>query len=243
MKNNRRDLLFQEKQSINNFTFDRRVAKVFPDMISRSIPGYRIIIRQSGKLAARFVQPNSNCYDLGCSLGATTQEVARNINVENVTIIAIDNSEAMLNQAKINTNGMRSDTSISLVKDDICQTSINNASFATLNFTLQFISVSERRALITKIFRGLKPGGCLILSEKICFKEPRIDHRMVELHHQFKRQQGYSDLEIRQKREAIEDVLVPETVDQHVNRLKKIGFSEPRIWFQCYNFCSMYVFK
>ena len=66
---------------------------------------------------------------------------------------------------------------------------------------------------------------------------------MVKLHHQFKRQRGYSDLEIRQKREAIEDVLVPETVDEHVNRLKKIGFSEPRIWFQCYNFCSMYVFK
>jgi tRNA (cmo5U34)-methyltransferase len=243
LKNNRRDLLFQEKQNINNFTFDRRVAKVFPDMISRSIPGYKIIIRQSGKLAAKFVQPNSNCYDLGCSLGATTQEVARNVNVKNVTIIALDSSEAMLNQAKINTNGIRSDTSISLINGDIRQTSINNASFATLNFTLQFISVSERSALITKIFKGLKPGGCLILSEKICFKEPRIDHKMVKLHHQFKRQRGYSDLEIRQKREAIEDVLVPESIDEHVNRLKKIGFSEPRIWFQCYNFCSMYVFK
>ncbi|MAH74193.1 MAG: carboxy-S-adenosyl-L-methionine synthase CmoA [Cellvibrionales bacterium TMED49] len=243
MENNQRDLLFQEKQNVNNFTFDRRVAEVFPDMIARSVPGYKAIIDKSGKLAARFVQPNSNCYDLGCSLGATTQEVACSIIVENVSIIAIDNSQAMLNYARLNADGIRPDTTISLINDDIRQTSIINASLVILNFTLQFIQVSERLALITKIFEGLKPGGCLILSEKIRFKKAKVDQKITDLHHQFKRCQGYSDLEISQKRESIEDVLIPETIDEHIERLNKIGFSESHTWFQCYNFCSIYALK
>ena len=243
MENNQRDLLFQEKQNVNDFTFDKRVAKVFPDMITRSVPGYNAIIGKSGNLAARFVQPNSNCYDLGCSLGATTQELARNINVGNVTIIAIDNSQAMLNHARLSSDGIRRDTTISLINDDIRQTPINNASLVILNFTLQFIQVSERLALITKIFEGLKPGGCLILSEKIRFKKAKVDQKITDLHHQFKRCQGYSDLEISQKRESIEDVLIPETIDEHIERLNKIGFSESHTWFQCYNFCSIYALK
>jgi tRNA (cmo5U34)-methyltransferase len=133
--------------------------------------------------------------------------------------------------------------STKLVDKDICEISIDNASMVVMNFTLQFIPIEKRVALIEKIYAGLNPGGCLVISEKLRFEPDSLDSLLSDLHHQFKRAQGYSELEISQKRDSIENVLIPETLDNHIQRLRACGFQSASPWFQCFNFCSLVAIK
>jgi tRNA (cmo5U34)-methyltransferase len=112
-----------------------------------------------------------------------------------------------------------------------------------LNFTLQFIPKTQRQNLIERIYKGLNPGGCLVISEKLHFEPESVNLLLSDLHYQFKRAQGYSELEISQKRESIENVLIPETLDTHIQRLKSCGFESASPWFQCFNFCSLVAIK
>ncbi len=244
MPSKRRDQLFAESLgAVEKFIFDDRVAEVFPDMISRSVPGYQSIIQHCGDLAERFVRADSNCYDLGCSLGATSLAIAKTVTASNTKIIAIDNAPAMLSRCRAAIEHFKPALPITLIEGDICDAAIENASMVVLNFTLQFVDPNKRSALLANIYRGLNHGGCLVISEKIRIQPAPLDALMVDLHHQFKRAQGYSDLEISQKREAIEDVLIPETREQHIDRLQSVGFESATIWFQCYNFCSLVAIK
>ena len=228
---------------VPNFIFDQAVVDVFPDMISRSVPGYETILARCGELAARYVQPNSNCYDLGCSLGASTLAMRSRIEDRNAIIIAVDNSDAMLKKCASILELSPSMVSTKLVDKDICEISIDNASMVVMNFTLQFIPMERRAALIEKIYAGLNPGGCLVISEKLRFEPDSLDRLLSDLHHQFKRAQGYSELEISQKRDSIENVLIPETLDKHIKRLRACGFQSASPWFQCFNFCSLVAIK
>ena len=244
MAEQRRDQLFATPhKNSTRFVFDERVADVFADMILRSVPGYATIVQQCGELAARFVRSNSRCYDLGCSLGATTLSMAQNMPTQGTRIIAVDNAPAMIDHCQRILDEYRPNVSVSLVQGDICETAIENASMAALNFTLQFIAPEKRSSLLARIYHGLNSGGCLIISEKIQVQPPELDVLMIELHHQFKRTQGYSDLEISQKRDAIENVLIPETLTTHLQRLSDVGFKSASVWFQCYNFCSIIAIK
>ena len=225
------------------FVFDKAVVDVFPDMIQRSVPGYQTIINLCGELAARFVQPNSNCYDLGCSLGASSFAMQREIAQPGVRIIAVDNSAAMLERCQLLLKSTVSDVPVELLEADICDIEISNASLVVMNFTLQFIAVEKRQALLEKIYAGLNPGGCLVISEKLLFEPEPLNTLLSELHHQFKRAQGYSDLEISQKRDSIENVLIPETLDAHIQRIKACGFNSASPWFQCFNFASLVAVK
>jgi tRNA (cmo5U34)-methyltransferase len=112
-----------------------------------------------------------------------------------------------------------------------------------MNFTLQFVPMAQRAPLLKKIYAGLNPGGCLVISEKLYFEPPSLNTLLGDLHHQFKRAQGYSDLEISQKRDSIENVLIPETLDAHIQRLRTCGFQSASPWFQCFNFCSLVAIK
>ncbi|PMH44949.1 tRNA (uridine-5-oxyacetic acid methyl ester)(34) synthase TrmP [Vibrio sp. 10N.286.49.B3] len=228
---------------IGDFTFDERVAEVFPDMIQRSVPGYSNIISAIGMLAERFVKPHSHVYDLGCSLGAATLSMRRHIQQEGCQIFAIDNSAAMVERCKLNISAYRSDTPVHVIEDDIRATDINNASVVVLNFTLQFLSPEDRLALLEKIYAGLRPGGILILSEKYIFDDNTSNELLIDLHHDFKRANGYSELEVSQKRNAIENVMRPDTIEDHKERFKQIGFSSYEVWFQCFNFGSMFAIK
>ena len=250
--NKKRDDLFASPLgNVPRFVFDQSVVDVFPDMIQRSVPGYQTIINLCGELAARFVQPNSNCYDLGCSLGASSLAIRQQINQPDVTIVAVDNSSAMLERCQSVLDNDNSATQaqsqlktpVQLVEGDICDIEITNASLVVMNFTLQFIPLDKRRALLEKIYAGLNPGGCLVISEKLLFEPESLNQLLSELHHQFKSAQGYSDLEISQKRDSIENVLLPETLDSHINRLKACGFNTASPWFQCFNFASLVAIK
>ncbi|ASA54706.1 carboxy-S-adenosyl-L-methionine synthase CmoA [Vibrio gazogenes] len=230
-------------QQVGDFTFDERVVEVFPDMIQRSVPGYNNIISTIGMLAERFAKPNTNIYDLGCSLGAATLSMRRHIHHEGCHIIAVDNSSAMVERCRMHIEAYRSDTPVKVIEADIRNIEISNASIVVLNFTLQFLSPDDRSQLLEKIYHGLRPGGILILSEKYSFADTTTNDLLIDLHHEFKRANGYSELEISQKRSAIENVLQPDTIETHKNRFAQIGFSSFDVWFQCFNFGSMFAIK
>ncbi len=242
-KAKRDDLFASPLGNVPRFVFDRAVVDVFPDMIQRAVPGYQTIINLSGELAARFVQPHSNCYDLGCSLGASSLAIRQQIDQPGVTIIAVDNSPAMLERCQTLLDNHSSETPVQLREADICDIDITNASLVVMNFTLQFIPLNKRQALLEKIYAGLRPGGCLVISEKLLFEPESLNQLLSELHHQFKSAQGYSDLEISQKRDSIENVLIPETLDSHISRLRACGFKSASPWFQCFNFASLVAIK
>jgi tRNA (cmo5U34)-methyltransferase len=194
-------------------------------------------------LTKRFAQPNSNFYDLGCSLGAATLEMRRNIDQSNCQIIAVDNSQAMIERCQLHLNAFKGDTPVKVICGDIQEVELTNASVVILNFTLQFIEPDARQALINKIYQGLNPGGVLLVSEKLRFENETAQRLLTDLHHDFKRANGYSELEISQKRNALENVMLTDTLYQHQQRFTKAGFSTSELWFQCFNFCSMIALK
>jgi len=239
-----KDTLFASPlANVDSFQFDNSVVDVFPDMIQRSVPGYSAIISAIGLLANRFAQDNSNCYDLGCSLGAATLSMRHKITADDCKIIAVDNSTAMLDRCQKIIDRDTATLAVNLVCSDIQDVSINKASVVVLNFTLQFIPLADRDAFIKKIYDGMLPGGLLILSEKLMFTDKRQQALQTEMHHNFKRANGYSDMEVSQKRASLENVLIPETFEQHKSRLQKSGFDNTEVWFQYFNFASMIALK
>jgi len=237
------DSLFASKKHPGDFVFDDKVATVFNDMINRSIPGYSTIVSMIAVLANKYCQDNTTIYDLGCSLGAASLAIASQLNCRNCKIVAVDSSQAMVEKFQQQLTRDEIDTAIELRCEDILTTKISNASVVVLNFTLQFIPISQRAELLQQIHEGMEPGGILILSEKIRFPDQALDELFVEVYHSFKEKMGYSKLEISQKRTALENILIPEPIDTHVRRLKKAGFTNTDVWFQCFNFASLVAFK
>ncbi|RJE76491.1 carboxy-S-adenosyl-L-methionine synthase CmoA [Pseudoalteromonas sp. MSK9-3] len=237
------DSIYASEQQIKDFSFDENVVEVFPDMIQRSVPGYATIVSTMGKLAGQYAQSNSNLYDLGCSLGAVTLSMRRNIEKQNCEIIAVDNSKAMVERCQLHLKGFKSDVPVNVVLGDITELELKNASVVALNFTLQFIPQEQREDVLKRIFNSLKPGGVLLLSEKIKGENELTDNLLIDLHHDFKRHNGYSELEISQKRTAIENVMRPNILSTHLERLNTIGFSQTQVWYQCFNFCSLIAIK
>jgi tRNA (cmo5U34)-methyltransferase len=239
-----RDKIYRETlDELAQFAFDDSVARVFPDMIKRSVPGYTTIIAMTGLLAEKYALPGSNLYDLGCSLGASSLAMRQQVKQQDCQLIAIDSSAAMLDRCQTIINTDAHELPVKMVCADITDVAITDASVVVLNFTLQFIAVEQRDQVIERIYKGLRPGGIMILSEKVSFEDSHLDELNIDLHHQFKRANGYSDLEIAQKRDALEDFLLPETLRQHKQRISAAGFSSCDVWFQCFNFASLVALK
>jgi tRNA (cmo5U34)-methyltransferase len=227
------------------FRFNKSVADVFPDMLRRSIPGYAASIEAIGSLAARYVTEGSVCYDLGCSLGAATIALRQGIRAANCRIIAVDNAPAMLERCKeiIAAEDQQSTTPIETRLANIEDTDISNASMVVMNYTLQFLDVDTRDAIMSRIFDGLLPGGLLLLSEKVIDEDPNMEELLVDMHHEHKRRNDYSQLEVGRKRAALENVLVPETVTAHRQRLTAAGFAHTAVWLRYFNFVSIVAIK
>lgn len=223
--------------SVGAFKFDESVADVFADMIERSVPGYGLVLQLIGLLAERYVQENTNVYDLGCSLGASTLQMRRHIPAS-CHAVGIDNSAAMVERCRSNISRDHSAATCEILEQDIRETAFSNASMIVLNFTLQFIEDAERLSILTKMYEGLNDGGIILLAEKVQFDDENKQALMTDLHHDFKKLQGYSDLEIAQKRAAIENVLIPNSEETHVTRLKQAGFSTVIRCMHCLNFSA-----
>ena len=242
------DRVFATERLPTAFAFDDQVASVFEDMINRSVPGYSTIISMIGVLAERYCGAGSTIYDLGASLGGASFAVAQQLPHDDYRIIAIDNSEAMTSRlsaklAALGELGGKETSRIECRHEDLRDSKIEDASMVILNFTLQFIEPAAREALMRKIYDGMRPGGLLVISEKIQFPDPALNELFIDLYHRFKETQGYSKLEISQKRAALENVLIPETLAAHRERLNGAGFHSVDCWFQCFNFASMVAFK
>jgi len=243
---NQKDNIFEtEILKTGDFVFDERVVKVFPDMINRSVPGYSLIIPMIGLLARQYAQDQSNLYDLGCSLGGVSFAMRSAIRAEGACIWAVDNSPGMIRQlqSRLREERVTGLAPIHLLNQDILDTKIDNASVVVLNFTLQFVEREKRIDLLKAVAAGLNPEGVLILSEKIHFEDPREQELQTLWHHEFKRAQGYSELEIARKRDALENIMKPDSLRRHRERLLEAGFNGIYPWFQGFNFVSMVVMK
>jgi len=243
---NAKDTLFDTTiQTTGDFVFDERVVRVFPDMINRSVPGYSLVVPMIGLLARQYARNGSNLYDLGCSLGAVSLAMQSAVKSKDTRIWAVDSSAGMISKLRSTLPEFtRGDSpTIEVLHQDILETDIENASVVVLNFTLQFVDPAKRAGLLNRIAKGLLPGGVLVLSEKIRFEDPLEQELQTHWHHEFKRAQGYSELEIAGKRDALENVMKPESMQQHRLRLKKSGFSKVYPWFQGFNFISMVAFR
>jgi tRNA (cmo5U34)-methyltransferase len=197
----------------------------------------------TGLLAQRYAAAGSVLYDLGCSLGASTLAMRQELRGKDCRILAVDNSPAMLERCRNIIETDTHDTPVDLICSNLEDVNIENASVVVLNFTLQFIPLAIRNEVIQRIYDGLRPGGVMVLSEKVTFEDPHLDELNIELHHEFKKANGYSDMEIAQKRAAIENVLLPETVATHKQRIASAGFGSCDVWFQCFNFASLVALK
>ncbi|ACO77603.1 methyltransferase [Azotobacter vinelandii CA] len=243
MKHSPDRLFARPLAEVPDFAFNEDVARVFPDMIKRSVPGYPTIVENIGVLAAQFARPGTRLYDLGCSLGAVSQALRRHVKSEGCRVIAVDNSPAMLERCREYLHAQDSMFQellpVETVEADILALALEPASLVAMNFTLQFIPPERRLELLGHIHHSLLPGGALILSEKLRFSDAEEHGLLGDLHLAFKRANGYSELEIAQKRSAIENVMKPDSLEEHRQRLLAAGFRKVVPWFQCLNFASL----
>lgn len=231
------------RERISDFVFDEKVVSVFDDMIRRCVPGYATVIAMARVIAEKYTQANSKCYDLGCSLGASTLAMRSGISKNNCKIIAVDNSPAMVEKFRSIVDAEHSDVPVEIILSDILDIEIENASVVVMNFTLQFLAPERRDLMIKKIYDGMLEGGVFVLSEKITYQVTGEDNFQIDMHHSFKKLYGYSDLEISQKRKSLENVLIPDTLQTHQKRLAEAGFQSSYVWFRCFNFASLAAFK
>ena len=221
------------------FEFNEKVARVFPDMLRRSIPGYAATLDAIELLTASHARPDTKLYDLGCSLGASTRAMRQGVTVNGCRILAIDNSAAMADRCRELLSRDTDTTPVEVQCGDIRDLEFGRASVIVMNYTLQFLPPEDRAGLIRRIADALIDGGLLLLSEKVVDPDPEIEASLQALHVDFKRRHSYSELEIARKRAALENVLVPDTVEVHRQRLKAAGFRHVGVWQRYFNFVSI----
>jgi len=239
MKKKKKDKIFAKKMKIQDFNFDNKVANVFDEMLERSVPFYAETQRMIGKLVEKFAQDGTNIYDLGCSTGTTMLNIAPRIKTKDIKIIGIDNSIPMLERAKekLKKKGVRDRCELKCA--DLNQPLfLNNPSVVILVLTLQFIRPIQREALIKQIYDQLIANGCIIAVEKILANDSMTNRLFIDLYYDYKKSRGYSQLEIAQKREALENILIPYRIDENIMLLRRSGFPIVDTFFQWHNFAG-----
>jgi tRNA (cmo5U34)-methyltransferase len=238
------DEIFAEPKPLaTDFRFDHKTAAVFDDMVSRSVPFYHEIQRMTTEMAADFAVDGTNLYDLGCATCTTLIELAPVVS-PGVRLVGIDSSEEMLAQAERRLAEQRVTRPIALVRADLHDgLEVQNASVVIMTLTLQFVRPLHRQRVIDAIYRGLNPQGCLLLVEKVTVKDSFLNRLFIKYYYAMKRRNGYSEMEIAQKREALENVLIPYRLDENRDVLRAAGFRHIEVFFRWYNFCGLIAVK
>ena len=234
-----KDELFKNRENNGEFHFNREVAEVFDDMLSRSVPCYSQVRELTGRILGCFLQPGDRVYDLGCSTGTTLIELAATLKDLDLQYTGIDSSAAMIEKAALKAEMYSGRDNITFIEGDITETTLDQAGAVILNYTIQFLKPQIRSSFLKKIYHTLRPGGVLILSEKIISGSQQINHNFTELYHEFKRRQGYSEIEISRKKEALENVLIPLSIEANKSNLEDAGFTNIETFFQRFNFVSI----
>lgn len=226
-----------------DFQFNADTAKVFDDMVSRSIPYYEEIQRMVGEISADFGAPSTNLYDLGCATGTTFMYLDGVVD-PGVRFIGVDNSEQMLDQARAKLKTLKSNRDFELINADLhTGPAIEDASVAILLLTLQFVRPLQRERFLQRIHSGMRKNGCLILVEKLTCSETMLNRSFIKYYYDFKKRNGYSEMEIAQKREALENVLIPYRYEENAEMLGRVGFGAVEEFFRWYNFSGLVAVK
>ncbi len=236
------DKVFADKNdAISDFKFDEKVVKVFDDMVGRSVPYYAEMQRMTVELTADFAKPNTNLYDIGCSTG-TTLHLFDELLDKDVNFVGLDNSAEMLKKAKQKLGSTK--RNIKFKTTDLNKgLKIENASIVTLILTLQFVRPLNREKIVQEIYNGLNKDGALIMVEKVTSEDTMFNRLFIKHYYDYKRRMGYSETEISQKREALENVLIPYRMDENFDLLNKVGFKRVEVFFRWYNFCAIIAVK
>ncbi len=243
MPSTSKDTLFQVDSVPEDFVFSERVVEVFDDMLDRSIPFYKEVIASSAKLLDTFLQPHDRVIDLGCATGTTLLELSRLLKDKELEFIGVDNSSAMLEKARLKAELFKKQNHLCFVEKNITEIDFPKTDAFILNYTLQFIRPMKRKTFLKHIYEQLRPGGILILSEKNICHDSKLNRNYINIYHDFKRSRGYSELEIAKKREALENVLIPFTIDENRSMLTQVGFTSVETFFQWFNFVSFIAVK
>ena len=241
------DRLYSSGKVTEDFSFNEKVAEVFDDMLDRSVPHYRTVINIIASMIRRLAQPESVIYDLGCSTGSTLLELSRLLPDMNLRFVGLDNAPAMLAKARRKAEMFGKSGVIEFQQQDITgpelPAALEGANIILCNYTLQFIRPMLRKKFIDQLAASLPDGGLLFLSEKIISSHSLLNRTCIDIYHDFKREQGYSELEIAAKREALENVLIPFTPEENIRLLKESGFQEAEMFFRWINFASFVALK
>lgn len=235
-----RDEVFREKYSKpSDFKFSSKVAGVFDDMVNRSVPYYEEMQRMVAELAADHAKPGAPIYDLGCSTGTTMIHMDQTV-AEDIPFVGIDDSRDMLDKCKIKLEKANMKRPFDLVVGDLNkEIKIENASVVVLVLTLQFVRPINRERLVKQIFDGLQSDGALIIIEKILAEDSRFNRDFIKYYYEMKRRHHYSEMEIAQKREALENVLIPYKLSENITLLRDAGFEHCEVFFKWYNFTGI----
>ena len=239
----KKDTLFARKKPVQPFEFNEDVADVFDDMLGRSVPLYQESIRRQAQMARVFYQPGTKIYDLGCSHGNLGMQILSTMGAEPFSMIGVDNSRPMIAKYHRRLTNDVGGSRVQLLCTSMEDVLIQNASVIVVNLTLQFLPPPQRDELISKIYKGLMPGGVLLLTEKVVHESNRLADLQIEFYQRFKAENGYSSLEISQKRDALEKVLIPDSLAIHQSRLSRAGFLTTDVWLKWFNFASILAVK
>jgi tRNA (cmo5U34)-methyltransferase len=233
------DRLYQSDSVPEDFSFSEPVVEVFDDMLARSVPLYQEVIEATAGLLDRHLKAAETICDLGCATGTTLLHLARCLRHKSPRLVGVDSSEPMLTKAWRKASGYSGGGRLEFRRQDIATIAEPDCGAFILHYTLQFIRPPQRPSLIARLFDNLRPGGLLIISEKTIVNDKRLNRTFIDIHYDFKRTHGYSELEIAKKREALENVLVPFSRQENETLLQEAGFSPVEPFLQWFNFYSL----
>ncbi|MCL4127252.1 UNVERIFIED_CONTAM: hypothetical protein GTU68_030351 [Idotea baltica] len=212
-------------------------------MVTRSVPFYLEMQRMITEIVQDFAVEGTNVYDLGCSTGTTLNNLDK-VLPDGITFVGIDDSNEMLEKCDANFKEQGMTREYKLEWQDMNQSvKIENASVVVLCLTLQFIRPLYRERLVKEIYDSMNPNSCLILVEKVLGEDSLFNRQFIKHYYDFKRRNNYNEMEISQKREALENVLIPYKLNENIELLKKTGFEYVETFFKWYNFCGMVAVK
>lgn len=232
-----------KKEKIGPFEFNKQVADVFDDMLHRSVPLYAESVLRQAQMTFQYFKDGTRIYDLGCSHGNLGMKIFEVMGKSSFEMIGVDSSLPMIEKYIERLKKQPDKNRAHLVCGKMEDVEISQASVVLINLTLQFLEPAKREDLIKKIYAGMVPGGVLILTEKTIHAQERLDQAQEQFYRRFKLENGYSELEISQKRDALEKVLIPDSIEMHEQRLKQAGFNTIGIWLKWFNFTSMIAIK
>jgi len=233
-----KDKIF-DKPIEKQFEFDEEVASVFDDMLNRSVPFYKENLNLQVDILSRLLKENAKIVDLGCSTGTFLINLAKKL--KNSEFIGIDNSPAMIQRAKNKAKAYGVD--VKFIEEDFLKYDFSNSDAVIANYTIQFVRPLKREKLIKKIYDSLKENGIFLMSEKLITENKKLNKIMIDIYYEYKKKMGYSEFEIAQKREALENVLIPYTMNENIEMLKTAGFKEIEVIFRWNNFATFIAFK